>query len=139
MSEAASSNASRVRPGEELDVAAVDRWLRQQLPHLTGAPRVTQYFGGASNWTYRLEYDNDDLVLRRPPAGRKAKSAHDMPREYAIQKALKPLFPLVPEMRALCTDESVIGCDFYVMQRLVGLIPRSDLPRDVRLSPPDVR
>ena len=70
------SDGSRaVRAGEELDAAAVDAWLKPRLPHLQGTPQVTQYAGGASNWTYRLHYDNDDLILRRPPAGKKAKSA----------------------------------------------------------------
>src|SRR5688500_3756217 len=61
--------ASSVRPGEELDVPAVDAFLKAQVPSLQGTPRVTQYAGGASNWTYRLEYKNRDLILRRPPKG----------------------------------------------------------------------
>jgi aminoglycoside phosphotransferase (APT) family kinase protein len=131
--------AGEVRRGEELDVAAVDAWLKSALPTLQGTPTVTQYAGGASNWTYRLQYANDDLILRRPPAGTKAKSAHDMGREYRIQAALKPVFPLVPEMRAHCTDLSVIGTEFYAMQRLAGIIPRKNLSRGVDLSPAQVR
>lgn len=131
--------AGAVRSGEELDIGAVDAWLRQQRPELQGLPKVTQYAGGASNWTYRLQYDNDDLILRRPPAGTKAKSAHDMVREFRIQHALRPVFPYVPRMHALCTDESVIGTDFYVMERLAGIIPRKNLPRDLTLSPEQVR
>ncbi|MGO4782111.1 phosphotransferase family protein, partial [Lysobacter sp. 2RAB21] len=75
-------DARAARSGEELDGVAVDAWLKARMPHLRGAPQVTQYTGGASNWTYRLQYDNDDLILRRPPAGKKAKSAHDMGREF---------------------------------------------------------
>ncbi|MBK9668447.1 MAG: phosphotransferase family protein [Thermomonas sp.] len=139
MSVAPADEARAVRSGEELDLAAVDAWLKGALPALQGTPTVTQYPGGASNWTYRLQYANDDLILRRPPAGTKAKSAHDMGREYRIQQLLKPVFPLVPEMRALCTDPAVIGTDFYVMQRLAGVIPRKDLPRGVELSPAQVK
>ena len=113
--------------GEELDVARVDGWLRAQLPALRGTPVVTQYSGGASNWTYRLRYESDDLVLRRPPAGTKAKSAHDMGREYRVQKALAPVFPYVPEMVAHCADASVIGVEFYVMRHVDGVIPRREL------------
>jgi aminoglycoside phosphotransferase (APT) family kinase protein len=123
-----------IRPGEELDVAAVDRWLRAIEPGLEGTPEVTQYSGGASNWTYRLRYRNRDLVLRRPPAGTKAKSAHDMSREYNIQKALKPAYPAVPAMVGLCQDHAVIGCDFYVMERIEGPIARSKLPEGVKLD-----
>jgi len=127
-----------VRRGEELDIKAVDQWLKEQRIVLNGTPQVTQYSGGASNWTYRIRYDNRDLILRRPPAGTKAKSAHDMNREYKVQKALKPLYPLVPDMVALCTDESVIGCDFYVMDRIEGVIPRADLPEDLNFTPKKV-
>src|SRR5690349_7442367 len=76
-----------MRAGEELNAQAVDAYLKGIVPELAGVPRVTQYTGGASNWTYRLEYDNRDLILRRPPAGTKAKSAHDMGREFRVQRA----------------------------------------------------
>jgi len=127
------------RPGEELDVAAVDRWLTAAAPGLQGPPEVTQYSGGASNWTYRLRYRNRDLVLRRPPAGTKARSAHDMAREHDIQKALRPRFPLVPAMVGLCRDPAVIGTDFYVMERIEGLVPRGRMPAGVHLGPAEAR
>ena len=131
--------AGPLRPGEELDAAAVDAWLKQQRPELCGTPRITQYAGGASNWTYRLEYDNADLILRRPPAGTKAKSAHDMGREYRVQLALKPVFHYVPTMVAYCEDVRIIGVDFYVMERVAGIIPRKNLPRGLDLPPATVR
>ena len=43
----AREDAGAVRSGEELDVAAVDAWLKQALPGLQGTPDVTQYAGGA--------------------------------------------------------------------------------------------
>ena len=128
-----------MNPGEELEVGKVDAWLKDRVSGLSGALEVTQYRGGASNWTYRLRYASHDLVLRRPPAGTKAKSAHDMGREYRIQKALAPVFPFVPEMIAFCDDPSVIGCEFYVMRRLDGTILRKDPPRDLALSPDQTR
>jgi aminoglycoside phosphotransferase (APT) family kinase protein len=126
-----------VRPGEALDLERVDAWLRTQVEDLRGSPRVTQYTGGVSNWTYRLAYDSHDLILRRPPAGTKAKSAHDMGREYRLQKALAPVFPYVPRMVAHCADQAVTGAEFYVMERVDGIIPRKEL--GVALSPGDVR
>ncbi|MGH8443844.1 MAG: phosphotransferase family protein [Solimonas sp.] len=131
--------AGCVREGEELDVAAVGAWLQAQGVELRGTPKVTQYSGGASNWTYRIEYDNRDLILRRPPSGTKAKSAHDMNREYSVQKALQPVFPAVANMVGLCRDESVIGSEFYVMDRIVGMIPRRNLPPGVTLTPAQAR
>jgi len=121
------------------ELARADAWLKTQIPDLRGTPKVTQFTGGASNWTYRLEYENYDLVLRRPPEGTKAKSAHDMGREYRLQKALEPVFPYVPHMIAHCADESVIGAEFYVMQRLDGIIPRKNFPPGLDLPPNTVR
>lgn len=133
-----------VRAGEELDRDAVVNWLSAQgvelIPLNDSEPcEVTQYSGGASNWTYRLKFANRDLILRRPPKGTKAKSAHDMVREYTIQQALKEQYPLVPDMVALCTNEAVIGCDFYVMDRIEGIIPRANLPKGLTLSEAQVR
>lgn len=128
-----------VRPGEELNVPAVDAWLKARVPSLEGTPEITQFSGGASNWTYRLKYPNRDLILRRPPAGTKAKSAHDMGREFKVQQALKPAYPAVPDMVGLCQDPSVIGSDFYVMERIEGIIPRKHLPRGLTLDKAQTR
>lgn len=123
-----------VRPGEELDLEALNAWLSAQVSGLAGEPAVTQYSGGASNWTYRLRYPGHDLVLRRPPAGTKARSAHDMGREYRIQKALRPVFSHVPEMIAYCDDPSVIGAEFYVMKRVPGVVLRRRVPDHVSID-----
>jgi aminoglycoside phosphotransferase (APT) family kinase protein len=128
-----------VRAGEALDAAAVDAWLRSQGIEPQGQPEVTQFAGGASNWTYRLKYADRDLILRRPPAGTKARGAHDMVREFAVQQALEPVYPAVPAMVALCRDASVIGCDFYLMERIDGLIPRASLPPGVALDAAQTR
>lgn len=127
--------AGSVRKGEELDAEAVDAWLKQRVPALQGRPEITQFSGGASNWTYRLKYPEHDYILRRPPKGTRAKSAHDMAREFRVQSALKPFFPEVPEMIGLCQDDSVLGAEFYVMGRLEGIIPRAKMPKGVQLSP----
>ena len=129
----------RVRAGEELNVPGVDAWLKLQVPLLQGQPEVTQFSGGASNWTYRLQYPDGDYILRRPPAGTKAKGAHDMGREFKVQRALKPLYPVVPTMVGLCEDESVTGSEFYVMERIAGIIPRKNLPRGLSLDVPTTR
>ncbi len=129
----------KIRQGEELDVAAVHGWLLAQGLPLQGMPEVTQYSGGASNWTYRLKYPQHDLILRRPPVGTKAASAHDMVREYTVQQQLRPVYPVVPEMIGLCQDPSVLGCDFYVMRRIEGIIPRANLPKGLVLTQPQTR
>ncbi len=131
--------ARPVRDGEALDIGAVDAWLRGITGGLDGLPEVTQYRGGASNWTYRLRYPGRDLILRRPPAGTKAASAHDMGREYRLQAALAPHFPYVPAMVGLCEDDAVLGSEFYVMERVPGLIPRAANVDGTRIQAPDAR
>jgi aminoglycoside phosphotransferase (APT) family kinase protein len=118
-----------VRQEDAFDVEAVAAWLRGHAPayDLVGTPDVRQFPGGASNLTYLLSYPGRDLILRRPPKGAKARSAHDMSREHGIQQALAPVFPYVATMVGLCQDESVIGSQFYVMERLDGTIPRRHL------------
>ncbi|HET6449485.1 MAG TPA: phosphotransferase family protein, partial [Conexibacter sp.] len=126
-----------VRAEDAFDVAAVDAWLRAagvaQLGD--GLPEVRQFAGGASNLTYLLRYPARELILRRPPAGTKASSAHDMAREHRFQAALKPVFPQVPTMVALCTDPAVLGGDFYAMERVEGVIPRAQMPPEVDTDP----
>jgi len=139
MNQATIDVAGDVRDGEALDIDAVDTWLKPRIDGLEGTPEVTQYSGGASNWTYRLAYPSHDLILRRPPAGTKAASAHDMSREYNVQAGLHPVYPYVPEMMALCEDTAVIGCPFYVMRRLEGIIPRAGMPRGLPFSAEQAR
>jgi aminoglycoside phosphotransferase (APT) family kinase protein len=90
-----------------------------------------QFRSGASNLTYLLSYSERDLVLRKPPVGTKAASAHDMKREYLIQSRLQSVYPLVPKMIALCDDQSIMGSDFYVMERVEGEIFRRDIPAGI--------
>ncbi|MFC3151705.1 phosphotransferase family protein [Litoribrevibacter euphylliae] len=131
--------ATDIREGETLDLNALVPYLKSQLPELEGIPKVRQFPGGASNLTYLLQYSGKDLILRRPPFGTIAKSAHDMIREAQVIQSLKPVYPYVPEVQVICEDHSVIGCDFYVMERLVGIIPRQDLPKGLNLTEGDTR
>jgi aminoglycoside phosphotransferase (APT) family kinase protein len=128
-----------LRDEDAFDTNAVHEWLRSTVDGLDAVPEVRQYPGGASNLTYLLAYPGRELILRRPPAGHKARSAHDMRREYTVQKKLKPVYPYVPNVLALCTDAAVIGSDFYVMERIEGLILRDDLPEGMTLSPDEAR
>ena len=128
-----------VREEDAFDLEAATAWLAGQGVELDAPVEVRQFAGGASNLTYSLRTPSRDLILRRPPSGRKAKGAHDMGREYRIQAALKQPFGLVADMLAYCEDESVIGSPFYAMQRVDGIIPRQDFPPGVDLDEPAAR
>lgn len=133
----------KVRDEDRFDEQALDAWLKRQIEGLSGTPEVEQFPRGASNLTYRVRYPdsdhNRDFILRRPPPGTKAKSAHNVIREYELQKALAPVYPYVPNMLAGCTDHDIIGSDFYVMDRIEGIIPRANMPKGLELSESEVR
>ena len=131
---ALNDQSTQIRPGEELDASLIDPYLKTHIPGLSGTVKISQFPGGASNLTYLLEYPGQEFVLRRPPFGHKAKSAHDMGREFRILNQLKDGFPYCPKAYVHCTDESVIGAEFYVMERVNGIILRSDLPAELGLD-----
>ena len=128
-----------VRRGEELDKGRVEAYIRETLPDLPGEVTVSQFPGGHSNLTYFVGVGGRELVLRRPPFGTKAKSAHDMSREYRVLSAIHPVFPYAPQPLAFCEDESVMGCPFYLMERFRGIVVRKEFPPELGLTEKDVR
>jgi len=132
-----------VREGEELDLARLAEWLKSGLgPQASGLSpeqlRVEQYPRGHSNLTYLVHVGEHSWVLRRPPAGSKVHSAHDMVREARLLEKLHPVFPLAPHVVAVCEDAAVIGAPFYLMDPVRGAILRGAAPK-VELSPAEVR
>ncbi|MEZ4404387.1 MAG: phosphotransferase family protein [Kofleriaceae bacterium] len=117
------------RPGEELPAGPLAAWLDATLGG-TAPIEVLQYPGGHSNLTYLVRRAGAAYVLRRPPFGSKVKSAHDMGREHTVLSALAPVYPKAPRPIALCTDDAVLGCTFYLMEQKDGVILRKEVPRD---------
>jgi len=121
-----------VRQGEELDLARLEPYLRSHFPNLGGELVVKQFPSGHSNLTYSVALGEKEMVLRRPPFGSKVKSAHDMGREYNVLAKLHPAYP-TPRPLLYCTDDSVLGAPFYVMERVRGVILRRNLPAGLTL------
>ena len=125
------SDSAPVRTGEELDVAALRDYLNAALESDDSSLEVRQFPGGHSNLTYLIRVGDEEFVLRRPPVGPVAPTAHDMPREYKLLSAVHPLFPLAPKPILLCENDKIIGVPFYLMERRRGIIVRSDLPDSI--------
>jgi aminoglycoside phosphotransferase (APT) family kinase protein len=132
------TDTAPIRPGEELDNDALERYLRERLPELMsgetlGCARmeIEQFPGGHSNLTYLVRLGGHEFVLRRPPFGPVAPTAHDMPREFRLLSAVHPHFALAPRTYLLCEDASIIGVPFYLMERRRGLVIRRDIPKEV--------
>jgi aminoglycoside phosphotransferase (APT) family kinase protein len=134
----AGEDGDSVREQDSFDVAAVATWLRKHAPGRTASPRVRQFLGGASNLTCLLHYGEREMILRRPPPGAKAASAHDMAREFRIQRALAPNTRRCQRW-SLCPDSSVIGSDFYMTERVQGTILRARIPPELGLDAPAIR
>lgn len=118
-----------VRPDERFDVGRLTNWLAgiDGLPE--GTPHVSQFGGGKANLTYLLTFpDESELVLRRPPLGPVAPGAHDMSREYRVLSRLWTAFDKAPKAIAYCEDETVIGSDFFLMERRDGIVVRGTIP-----------
>ncbi len=128
-----------VREGEELDLKKIEEFLKDSIAGLDGDISVQQFPSGHSNLTYFVKIGQREFVLRKPPAGKKAKTAHDMSREYRILTALKNTFPYVPETMLYSEELTVIGSPFYIMERVKGLILRKNLPKDFPLSKDGVK
>lgn len=131
------ADSTAVRSGEELDVEALEIYLRRHLSQqlsgigATAAVEVEQFPGGHSNLTYLVRYGEQEFVLRRPPVGPVAPTAHDMPREYKLLSVINPRFPLAPKPVLLCEDPSIIGVPFYLMERRRGFIVRFKIPQQI--------
>jgi aminoglycoside phosphotransferase (APT) family kinase protein len=123
-----------VREGEELDTEKLAVYLHENIPDLQGELVIQQFPGGHSNLTYMLKFGEREMVLRRPPFGKKIKSAHDMGREYRVLSHLARVYDRAPRPLAYCEDESLLGASFYVMERLKGVILRAKAPKDTELS-----
>ncbi len=132
-------SATSIRSGEELDLPALEKFLAQRLPEYSGTLEAQQFPSGYSNLTYLLKVGDRKLVLRRPPFGTKAKSAHDMGREFRVLSGLRPFFPYCPEPLVYCQDESVLGSEFYLMSCIEGMIVRKDYPPELKMTPEQVR
>lgn len=138
MSSATLDQAGKIRDENVFDPAVILPFLREHIAGLDGAATLQQFAGGASNITYLLKVGEREMILRRPPAGTKAKSAHDMGREFRILQRLSPHFPC-PRPLVFCQDESLIGSEFYVMEKIAGIILRKDLPAGIAYTPEQAR
>jgi aminoglycoside phosphotransferase (APT) family kinase protein len=129
------SDTAAVRPGEELDIAALSRYLQEKIPGVSSSLNVRQFPNGHSNLVYLVEIGGREFVLRRPPLGPVAPKAHDMAREYKVLHAVHPHFPEAPEVFILCEDPSVIGGVFFLMERRHGIVIRDRVPEELAAIP----
>jgi aminoglycoside phosphotransferase (APT) family kinase protein len=111
-----------VEERHRIDETALARWLEANVEGYSGPLEVRQFKGGQSNPTYQLVTPAKKYVLRRKPPGKLLPSAHAVDREFRVISALHPTGFPVARPYGLCTDESVIGTMFYVMDNVDGRV-----------------
>ncbi|MBV8683744.1 MAG: phosphotransferase [Caulobacteraceae bacterium] len=112
-----------VQAKHRFDERSLERFMTDEVAGFVPPVQVEQFKGGQSNPTYRLtDGAGRRYVLRRKPPGKLLPSAHAVDREFRVISALYPTGFPVARPYGLCTDETVIGTIFYVMDMVEGRI-----------------
>lgn len=108
--------------GVDLDVAALESYLRAEISGLAGPMEIEPAAGGMSNPTFFVSFGDQRLVLRKKPPVQLSAAAHRIDREYRLLRALDGSHVPVPAPILFCEDEAIVGTPFYVMARLEGTV-----------------
>jgi aminoglycoside phosphotransferase (APT) family kinase protein len=131
MTTVAPPEVAAVRPGEELDWASLEAYLRARIPGLQGDLSVLQFPNGSANLTYLVRIGATELVVRRPPFGLLAPRSHDMHREHRVLSALHDVYDRAPASPLFCDDHAVIGADFLVVEYRPGVVVWGAVPPEM--------
>lgn len=105
----------------------VGPWLAEQLGDRRWAHcAVTPIGDGRSNLTFQVHSAAGSVVLRRPPLGSVAATAHDMGRERTVLTALADTAVPVPAVLGGQQEPGLLGAPFYVMELVAGTVPAGD-------------
>lgn len=104
------------------DIARLQSYMEAHVEGFSGNIELSQFKGGQSNPTYRIDAGGQSYVLRRKPPGVLLPSAHAVDREYRVITALAQTDVPAPRTYCLCEDETVIGTAFYIMEMVQGRI-----------------
>jgi aminoglycoside phosphotransferase (APT) family kinase protein len=115
------------------DVGALEAYLKTRIEGFTTPLKVSQFKGGQSNPTYKLETPNRAYVLRRKPPGTLLPSAHAVDREFKVIAALHAQGFPVAKPYLYEPDSQVIGTPFYVMSCEEGRIIWDPALKDVQI------
>jgi aminoglycoside phosphotransferase (APT) family kinase protein len=106
-----------------VDADALGRWLDTQGLEPGRPLTVEPLTGGSSNAMFVVERGGARWVLRRPTRVAVDRANEGMRREFRILAALAGTDVPHPEVVALCDDHDVLGCTFYLMERVQGVNP----------------
>jgi len=104
------------------DVGNLHDYMSAHVADFSGDITLSQFKGGQSNPTYRIDAGGKSYVLRRKPPGELLPSAHAVDREFRVITALGQTDVPVPKTYCFCDDAEVIGTPFYIMEMVDGRI-----------------
>lgn len=110
---------------------AVGAYLARHGLALDAEPPPYRFPGGLANINTLISLSGTPAVLRRPPPGPLPPGAHDMVREHRILAVLPDALPIAPRSIHLCTDPSVLGVPFQILEYREGRVIRAALPDDL--------
>ena len=99
-----------------IDIKKLTVYLEANVDGFIGPITLDKFTGGQSNPTFKVSAQSGFYVLRSQPMGKLLKSAHAVDREYQVLDALKDTNVPVAKVYHLCTDTSVTGAMFYLME-----------------------
>jgi aminoglycoside phosphotransferase (APT) family kinase protein len=111
----------------EIDAERLQRWLDARDLG-TGPVSMEPIGGGTQNIMARVKREGLDVVLRHPPAHKRANSDATMQREAVLLRALTG--SPVPHPRLIADEPNLdaLGASFYVMEPVDGFAPTLGLP-----------
>ena len=117
---------TEIRDDEKLNNSKLFEYLSEIIDLDIESFDILQFPSGYSNLTYLIKSNEKEYVLRKPPHGAKIKSGHDMSREFKVLSSLKEQYHKTPRPIHYCSNTDIIGTDFYLMERVKGIILRSN-------------
>ena len=117
---------TEIRDDEKLNNSKLFEYLSNIMDLDIESFDILQFPSGYSNLTYLIKSNEKEYVLRKPPHGAKIKSGHDMSREFKVLSSLKEQYHKTPRPIHYCSNTDIIGTDFYLMERVKGIILRSN-------------
>lgn len=113
-------HAAKQANGPDFEPDALEGFLRERFG--AGSMVLERIGGGQSNPTYRLDFNDRRMVLRKKPAGPILRGAHAIDREFRVLAALAPTRVPVPRPILFHDDAAPLGTAFYLMERLEGRV-----------------
>jgi aminoglycoside phosphotransferase (APT) family kinase protein len=113
---------TEVREAHTIDQGRLAEFLKEALPETQGSMKLSQFAYGQSNPTYVVGFDDVEYVLRKQPPGELLPSAHQVDREFRVQKALSEAGYPVAKQFLYSDNREIVGTPFYVMERIQGRV-----------------